>query len=149
MFEPTIDPLSDIHAYCERENVTGSLANISALLMAAMTDVNWLGFYLYDGEVLRLGPFQGKPACTTIALGKGVCGSAATEKRTLLVEDVEKFPGHIACDSASRSELVVPIYLGQKLFGVLDVDSPILARFGDKEQKFFEAVVEILKKELL
>lgn len=148
MFQASENPLEDLPAYCERENLVGSLSNVSALLMSAMNDVNWLGFYLYDGKVLRLGPFQGKPACTMIALGKGVCGTAAAEKKTLLVEDVEQFPGHIACDSASRSEIVVPILQNGKMVGVLDVDSPSLSRFGAEEQKFFEQAVEILVRHL-
>jgi GAF domain-containing protein len=148
MFETTSDPLNDLHAYCEQHNLVGSLANIAALLKSATTDVNWLGFYLFDGRVLRLGPFQGNPACTEIALGKGVCGTAASERRTLMVEDVDRFPGHIPCDSASRSEIVVPMFQNEKLIGVLDVDSPSLKRFTDKDKIFFEAAVKLILQNL-
>lgn len=148
MFQASNEPLKEIPAYCENHNVMGSLANVSALLMAAVQDVNWLGFYLYDGRVLRLGPFQGKPACTEIALGKGVCGTAAVQKKTLRVADVDQFPGHIACDSASRSELVVPLFQKGELVGVLDVDSPSVNRFTENDEKFFEDAAEILLKSL-
>lgn len=148
MFQASGEPLKEIPAYCEPHNLMGSLANVSALLMASVQDVNWLGFYLYDGEVLRLGPFQGKPACTEIGLGKGVCGTAAVQKKTLRVGDVNEFPGHIACDSASRSEIVVPLFQKGELIGVLDVDSPTANRFTESDQKFFEAAAEILLKSL-
>jgi len=122
-----------------------NLANFSALLMAFLEDVSWAGFYLWDGKRLILGPFQGLPACTEIALGKGVCGTAAQTRQTVVVEDVDKFPGHIACDSASRSEIVVPIVKRDgTLFGVLDLDSPLLSRFKETEKKVLEDVVELL-----
>lgn len=122
-----------------------NLANLSALLMAFLEDVSWAGFYLWDGKRLVLGPFQGLPACTEIAMGKGVCGKAAELRRTVLVEDVDQFPGHIACDSASRSEIVVPIVLrDDTLFGVLDLDSPLLSRFKETEKKLLEGVVDLL-----
>lgn len=104
-------------------------ANLAALLYWSLDRINWAGFYIFDGKELVLGPFQGKPACTRIALGKGVCGTAAHERRTLVVPNVNEFPGHIACDIASQSEIVVPIVTNGRLFGVLDVDSPHLARF--------------------
>jgi len=106
------------------------LANASALLMDGLEDLNWAGFYLDDGRGLVLGPFQGKLACVRIALGRGVCGTAAQADEAQLVEDVHAFPGHIACDAASRSELVVPIHREGRVVGVLDMDSPSLARFG-------------------
>ncbi len=110
-----------------------TLANASALLFEALPDINWAGFYLLRGEMLHLGPFQGKTACTQIPLGRGVCGAAAKTRQIQLVPDVMQFPGHIACDSASRSEIVVPILLGDNLFGVLDIDSPHLHRFDEQD----------------
>ncbi len=148
MFTATNDVIADLPAYCERHNLVGSLANVSALLMAHLERVNWVGFYLWDGEKLRLGPFQGQPACTEIALGKGVCGTAAQQQKTILVEDVDQFPGHIVCDSASRSEVVVPLVKNKKLVGVLDVDSPELARFTQKDVEFFEHVANVLLQNL-
>jgi len=144
MYLASDDILGDIPAYCEKHNITGSLANIAALLMAEIKNINWVGFYLYDGERLRLGPFQGKPACTEIALGRGVCGTAAAKHLTVVVPDVEKFPGHIVCDSSSRSEIVVPIMQHNTLIGVLDVDSAELNRFSSSDQKFFEGVVKVI-----
>jgi L-methionine (R)-S-oxide reductase len=144
MFVASQDPISDIPAYCEAHNLTGSLANVSAFLMAHTQDVNWLGFYLFDGAKLVLGPFQGKPACTEIQLGKGVCGTSALSQKTLRVDDVDGFPGHIVCDSNSRSELVVPIIQKEKLVGVLDIDSPRLSRFNEQDELFYEKVVEKL-----
>ena len=108
-----------------------NLANAASLLFHALPDVNWAGFYLLRGDVLVLGPFMGLPACTSIPLGKGVCGTAAAERRTVVVPDVHRFPGHIACDSASRSEIVVPVVTGGKIFGVLDIDSPSADRFSE------------------
>lgn len=120
------------------------LANTSALLFQHLPGINWVGFYLLEGNNLALGPFQGKPACTDISLGKGVCGSAAMKQITIVVPDVHQFEGHIACDPNSRSEIVVPMVRGGQVLGVLDVDAPSLARFGKEEQKFLESVVEIL-----
>lgn len=148
MISSTNDTLKDLPAYCERHNLIGSLANVSALLKSAVSDVNWLGFYLFDGEKLILGPFQGKPACTQIQLGKGVCGTSAEKQKTIRVDDVDQFPGHIVCDSQSRSEIVVPIVQNGVLRGVLDVDSPKLSRFNQEDQVFFEKAVEILTKNL-
>lgn len=118
----------------ERDPIANA-ANLSALLFMGLEDVNWAGFYFLRRGVLVLGPFQGKPACVRIDLGKGVCGTAAAQRKTLIVPDVEAFPGHIACDVASRSELVVPLVSGTMIIGVLDLDSPSLARFdqGDAE----------------
>ncbi len=138
------DVLGDLSAYCEQHNLMGSLANVSALLMASQSEINWLGFYLYDGEKLILGPFQGHPACTQIAIGKGVCGTAAQQRRTVIVDNVDEFPGHIVCDSRSKSEIVVPLVQNGKLIGVLDVDSPKLARFNQKDQEFYEKAVATL-----
>lgn len=115
-----------------------NLSNIAGLIYDYLEDINWAGFYLFDGEKLVLGPFQGEPACTRIAIGRGVCGASARDKRTVLVEDVEKFPGHIACSSASRSELVVPLLLEGRLLGVIDIDSPKTGRFTEREAKLIE-----------
>ena len=118
-----------------------NLANASALLAQALTRINWCGFYLLRGEELVLGPFQGKPACVRIPVGKGVCGTAAAQRETLVVPDVNAFPGHIACDAASRSEIVVPILEGGVLRGVLDVDSSTLARFDEEDRQGLEKFV--------
>ncbi|MBB3276722.1 MULTISPECIES: GAF domain-containing protein [unclassified Pseudoxanthomonas] len=118
-------------------------ANLSALVYHALPDLNWAGFYFHDGTELVVGPFQGLPACVRIALDKGVCGAAARTRQTQRVEDVEAFPGHIACDSASRSELVVPLVKGDRLIGVLDLDSPRLARFDEEDQRGLEAIAAI------
>lgn len=115
-----------------------NLANAAALLYEELGGVNWCGFYLMDGGELVLGPFCGRPACRRIALSRGVCGAAASRGETLCVPDVHAFPGHIACDSASRSELVVPLLLEGRVVGVLDVDSPLPARFGAREQEVLE-----------
>jgi GAF domain-containing protein len=112
----------------ERDAIA-NMANVAALLYGALPDVNWLGFYLLRGDGLVLGPFQGRPACVRIPLGRGVCGTAALERRTVIVPDVHEFPGHIVCDSASNSEIVVPLIDGGTLRGVFDVDSPRRARF--------------------
>ena len=124
------------------------LANASALLYDSLDHVNWAGFYLLaDGELI-LGPFQGKPACTKIAIGKGVCGTAAAERKTQLVPNVHDFPGHIACDSASNSEIVIPIYKAADIFGVLDIDSPVTGRFTPEDQTGLEAFVRTLEQYL-
>jgi GAF domain-containing protein len=117
----------------ERDRVANA-ANFSALVYHALPDLNWCGFYFYDGTELVVGPFQGKPACVRIALGRGVCGTAAATRQTQLVPDVHAFEGHIACDAASRSEIVVPLYRGDALIGVWDVDSPIPARFDEDDR---------------
>jgi len=124
------------------------LGNISALLYTSLEDVNWAGFYLSKGELLVLGPFQGNVACVEIPYGKGVCGTAAKNDKTELVPDVHLFEGHIACDSASRSEIVIPIHNGGKVIGVLDIDSPILSRFNDDDKAGLEALVATLEKKL-
>ena len=119
---------------------TANAANLSALVYHALPDLNWVGFYFFDGTELVVGPFQGLPACVRIPLSKGVCGAAASTRATQRVEDVDAFPGHIACDSASRSELVVPLYRGDALLGVFDLDSPIPARFSVEDQQGLEAI---------
>lgn len=121
-----------------------NLANASALLKQCLNDTNWAGFYLYDGKELVLGPFQGLPACIRIPLGKGVCGTSASERRTLRIADVHEFPGHIACDAASNSEIVVPLVKDDTLIGVLDIDSPLKERFDAEDQAFLEEFAEIL-----
>lgn len=121
------------------------LSNAAALLWDSLKDINWAGFYLFRGSRLELGPFQGKPACTVIEIGKGVCGTAVAEDRTQLVKNVHEFPGHIACDSASNSEIVVPVHAGGKIYGVLDIDSPILARFDEEDKAGLEEFVRILE----
>lgn len=121
-----------------------NLANFSALIAGALPDLNWAGFYLYRSGLLVVGPFQGTPACTRIELGKGVCGAAAERCNTVIVPDVRQFPGHIACDAASRSEIVVPLLLGDRLLGVLDLDAPLLARFDEADAIGLETVVELL-----
>ncbi len=122
------------------------LANAAALLYDVLPDLNWAGFYLMRGNRLVLGPFCGKVACIHIALGKGVCGTAASQNQTLVVSDVHAFPGHIACDSASNSEIVVPIRQGGKVIGILDIDSPIYARFSDEDRNGLESFVGILEQ---
>lgn len=126
---------------------TANLANASALLYHTLDGLNWAGFYLLEGDTLVLGPFQGRPACIEIPLGRGVCGTAAAEDRTQLVPDVHRFPGHIACDSASNSELVVPIHADGRVVGVLDLDSPRLGRFTEEDRAGLEGFVRILEKE--
>jgi L-methionine (R)-S-oxide reductase len=126
----------------ERDLIANA-ANTAALLYDALPDLNWAGFYLYKSGELVLGPFQGKPACVRIALGKGVCGTAAARRETVLVEDVHAFPGHIACDSASNSEIVVPLVRDGELLGVLDLDSPRLARFDPQDARGLEALAKV------
>ena len=121
------------------------LSNAAALLWDSLEDINWAGFYLVRGGRLELGPFQGKPACMVIEIGKGVCGTAVAQDRTQLVKNVHEFPGHIACDSASNSEIVVPMHAGGNICGVLDIVSPILARFDEEDKAGLEAFVRILE----
>lgn len=123
-----------------------NLANAAALLYETLEQINWAGFYLLEGETLVLGPFQGKPACIEIALGRGVCGTAAAENATQLVADVHQFPGHIACDSASNSEIVIPLHCGGKLAGVLDIDSPVLGRFTPHDREGLEHFARVLER---
>ena len=121
------------------------LANASALLWDSLEDINWAGFYLMKEGKLMLGPFQGKPACTTIEVGKGVCGTAVAEDKTQLVKNVHEFSGHIACDSASNSEIVIPVHVGGTIYGVLDIDSPLFERFSEEDRDGLEAFVRILE----
>ena len=125
-----------------------NLANAAALLYHTLDNLNWAGFYLLEEDVLVLGPFQGKPACIEIAPGRGVCGTAAAQDKTQLVPDVHQFPGHIACDSASNSELVVPIHADGRVVGVLDLDSPYAGRFTEEDRIGLEAFVRILETEV-
>jgi len=120
-----------------------NMANMAALLFNEIKNLNWAGFYVLRGNELVLGPFQGKPACVRIPLGKGVCGTAAKTAQTQRVANVHEFAGHIACDSASNSEIVIPILKEGRVWGVLDIDSPVLARFGKKEQDFLEKAVAL------
>ena len=153
---PTLDPRAatfhaDLQAQLDaliggERDAIANLANAAALIWHATPDVNWAGFYLRRSETeLVLGPFQGKPACVRIAIGRGVCGTAAARGTTVRVEDVDAFPGHIACDGASRSELVVPIRHAGHVIGVLDLDSPSLARFSEADAAGFEAIVSVLE----
>jgi len=158
MFATQIDPslgkpqlygdlASALHALIAGEtDWTANLANASALLFHSLPDLNWAGFYLLKQDELVVGPFQGKPACVRIAIGKGVCGTAAARRQSVIVRDVHEFPGHIACDSASNSEIVVPMIRGDALLGVLDLDSPKLGRFDEEDRQGLERLVEILVK---
>ena len=127
---------------------TANLSNAAALLYHTLPDLNWAGFYLMENGLLVLGPFQGKPACIEIQVGRGVCGTAVAEDRTQLVYDVHQFPGHIACDSASNSEIVIPIHAGSQIVGVLDIDSPSIGRFTESDRTGLEEFVGILETEL-
>ena len=122
-----------------------NLANASALLWQEMPDINWVGFYKMEKGMLVLGPFQGKPACIMIPMGRGVCGTCAAEEKTQLVPDVHQFPGHIACDSASNSEIVVPLMKNGQIWGVLDIDSPHLNRFTEEDRAGLEAVAKVIE----
>ena len=125
-------------------DLIANAANFGALIYHSLPEVNWAGFYLYDGNELVVGPFQGKPACVRIALGRGVCGTAAQTRVTQVVRDVHEFPGHIACDSASQSEIVVPLVAADgTLIGVWDVDSPLVARFDEEDAKGMEALCQV------
>jgi L-methionine (R)-S-oxide reductase len=132
----------------DETDFTANLANAAAAIYHALPALNWAGFYLMRGSELVLGPFQGKPACVRIPIGKGVCGAAAKLRRSVLVADVHAFPGHIACDSASQSELVVPLIRDDDLIGVLDLDSPLPARFDAQDQAGCEALVAIIVRHL-
>lgn len=139
-------------ALCDGEpNRIANLANISAILFDRLEDINWAGFYLMadniaeNDEELVLGPFQGKPACVRIPVGRGVCGTAVSERKTQLVEDVHEFAGHIACDAASNSEVVVPIEVNGKVVGVLDIDSPSVGRFDQEDARGLELLVDMIQ----
>lgn len=126
-------------------HVIANLANASAAIWQAMEGINWAGFYIMEDGKLVLGPFQGKPACIEIPVGRGVCGTAAAEKKTQLVYDVHQFPGHIACDSASNSEIVVPLFKNGQVWGVLDIDSPTTGRFTEGDKAGLETLAKILE----
>ena len=131
------------------DNLISVLANTSALLNQQLTDINWVGFYLLNAQnILTLGPFQGKIACTRIAVGKGVCGQAIVQNRILRIDDVHQFEGHIACDSASNSEIVLPLHKNGEIIGVLDIDSPHFARFTEQEQTILTECITILEQHL-
>jgi GAF domain-containing protein len=135
--------LADVSAILESErDPIANAANVAALVYQGLPNVNWAGFYFLKGEELVLGPFQGQPACTRIALGKGVCGTAARKRKTIVAGNVHEFPGHIACDETSKSEIVVPLVKDGRLIGVLDVDSPRFDRFGKEEQELLEAIAK-------
>ena len=127
----------------ERDLIANA-ANFSALIFHSLPDLNWAGFYFLQNNELLLGPFQGRPACVRIAMGQGVCGTAAARRATTIVADVHEFPGHIACDSASNSEIVVPLIRGERLIGLLDLDSPLVGRFDDQDAAGLETLVRIL-----
>jgi len=141
--------LKQLSALLEGEDdSTASIANASALLNQFLDNVNWVGFYIWKQDELVLGPFQGLPACVRIPYGKGVCGTAVKELKTQRVADVSLFPGHIACDVASQSEIVIPIIVNNAIYGVLDIDSPIKDRFDDIDQKYLEEFVNIIEDHL-
>ncbi|EIE4863755.1 GAF domain-containing protein [Listeria monocytogenes] len=131
-------------------NLIANLSNVSSILNQALSDINWVGFYLLEKETnqLVLGPFQGLPACIRIPLGKGVCGSAAADQKTCIVENVHDFPGHIACDAASNSEIVLPIVKNNQLLGVLDIDSPLFNRFDEVDQLWLEKIRDAIVQEI-
>jgi len=133
-----------VHLLAGERDLIANTANFAALLYHSLPEINWLGFYFYKGGELVVGPFQGKPACVRIAIGKGVCGTAAERREAVIVQDVHEFPGHIACDSASNSEIVIPLIKGGELVGVLDVDSPVRGRFDDEDRRGLEKLAAIL-----
>ncbi|PJK11732.1 diguanylate cyclase [Lysobacteraceae bacterium NML120232] len=130
------------------QNHIANAANLSALLFNSLPDLNWAGFYFFDGKELVVGPFQGLPACVRIPLDKGVCGAAASQRQTQRIDDVHAFPGHIACDAASRSEIVIPLLKDDTLIGVLDIDSPLPARFDADDQRGLEAIAALFVQSL-
>lgn len=132
----------------DETNLIANLANVSALLNIALEDINWVGFYLLENDTLVLGPFQGNPACVRIPIGKGVCGTSFEKKQTLRIENVHDFEGHIACDAASNSEIVIPLIKDGKYIGVLDIDSPSFNRFDQDDQTGLELIMASLKEHL-
>ncbi|WP_145422061.1 GAF domain-containing protein [Staphylococcus hominis] len=132
----------------DETNLIAILSNTSALLNDNLDQINWVGFYLIENNELILGPFQGHPACVHISIGKGVCGTAVANNQTQLVDDVNTFPGHIACDGNSKSEIVVPIHVNNEIIGVLDIDAPITQRFSKGDQQGLEEIVSILEHQL-
>ncbi|WP_419728276.1 GAF domain-containing protein [Lichenicola sp.] len=134
--------------FAGEHDLIANAANMAALLFQTLPEVNWAGFYLLQGDELVLGPFQGRVACVRIPLGRGVCGTAAERRETIVVPDVHEFPGHIACDAASRSEIVVPLIRAGRLVGVLDIDSPVPNRFSDADRTLCEAAAALLIRSL-
>ena len=130
------------------KDLIANLSNTSAFINQFLTEINWVGFYLIKNNALKLGPFQGLPACVDIEIGKGVCGTAVENNSTQLVDDVNAFPGHIACDANSKSEIVIPLYYNKEVIGVLDIDAPIKARFTEKDKDGLEQLVQVLEKHL-
>ncbi|MGE5805048.1 MAG: GAF domain-containing protein [Ignavibacteria bacterium] len=148
--EKYVELRKQIKSLLNREDhLLSSLANCTAALKQTFGKISWVGFYLLEGDYLYLGPFQGKVACAEIQVGKGVCGTAAERKETIIVPDVNKFPGHIACDAESRSEIVVPVIKDDKIFGVLDLDSNSYKAFNETDKKYLEELVSFLSKEVL
>lgn len=127
-------------------DAVANMANVSAVLFNYLENLNWAGFYILKNGQLVLGPFQGKPACVRIALGRGVCGTCAKTGQTQVVKNVHEFAGHIACDSASNSEIVIPVFKGKELWGVLDIDSPVLARFDETDKLYLEKIVKLFEQ---
>ena len=132
----------------DESNMIAILSNVSALLNDSLDQINWVGFYLVEDNELILGPFQGHPACVHIAIGKGVCGTAVAKDESQLVADVNAFPGHIACDANSKSEIVIPIHKDSNVIGVLDIDAPITNRFNNEDKQGLENIVAIIEKQL-
>ncbi|WP_016912205.1 GAF domain-containing protein [Mammaliicoccus vitulinus] len=130
------------------KDLIANLSNSSAFINQFLPNINWVGFYLIKNNALKLGPFQGLPACVDIEIGKGVCGTAVAEKKSQLIEDVNAFPGHIACDANSQSEIVIPIYYNKEIIGVLDIDAPIKSRFDKADLEGLELLVQILEKHI-
>ncbi len=133
----------------KKDNLLSNLSNLTAAVKQSFDKISWVGFYLFDGEKLYLGPFQGHVACTEIELGKGVCGTSAEKREGIIVPDVDKFPGHIVCDTGSRSEIVVPVIKNDELFGVLDIDSYEYNSFDETDRKYLEEICTFLSKEIL
>ncbi|MEX6014652.1 GAF domain-containing protein [Mammaliicoccus sciuri] len=130
------------------QDLIANLSNASAFINQFLPNINWVGFYLIKNNALKLGPFQGLPACVDIEIGKGVCGTAVAEKQSQLVEDVNQFPGHIACDANSQSEIVIPIYYNKEIIGVLDIDAPVKSRFNQTDLEGLELLVKTLEKHI-
>lgn len=129
----------------EERDPIANMANMASLLYFSLPSINWSGFYLFDGQELVLGPFHGKPACVRIQMGKGVCGISAIKRETLMIENVHEFPGHIACDADSKSEIVIPMIKDDNIIGVLDIDSPIFGRFDEDDKNGLQHLLEILQ----
>lgn len=133
----------------KKDNFFSNLSNLTAALKQSFDKISWVGFYLFDGKKLYLGPFQGHVACSEIELGKGVCGISAEKRKSIIVPDIDKFPGHIVCDTGSRSEIVIPVIKNDKLFGVLDIDSYKYNSFDETDRKYLEQICTFLSKEIL